>query len=191
MLAGIVFPHFITLIFFYYYSFFFQILSPIWAEFPGLYSRSLLVIHFKHSSVYIGGPHMAWHSFTELDKLWSGWSNWPAVCNCGFSLSALWCPLSVPTILLRFLLPWTWGISSWLQQSAAPAPYLGCGVAPVQSSSCRSSAVMQLSWWKGLTECGPLEKGIANNFSILALRTSWTIWKSKKIGHWKMNSPGQ
>ena len=20
------------------------------------------------------------------------------------------------------------------------------------------------SWWKGLTECGPLEKGIANNF---------------------------
>ena len=29
------------------------------------------------------------------------------------------------TILLRFLLPWTWGISSWLlQQSAATAPYL-------------------------------------------------------------------
>ena len=27
------------------------------------------------------------------------------------------------------------------------------------------------SWWRGLTECGPLEKGMANNFSILALRT--------------------
>ena len=27
------------------------------------------------------------------------------------------------------------------------------------------------SWWKGLTECGPLEKGMANHFSILALRT--------------------
>ena len=27
------------------------------------------------------------------------------------------------------------------------------------------------SWWRGLTECGPLEKGIANHFSILALRT--------------------
>ena len=25
--------------------------------------------------------------------------------------------------------------------------------------------------------------------SILALRTPWTVWKGKKIGHWKMNSP--
>ena len=33
------------------------------------------------------------------------------------------------------------------------------------------------SWWRGLTECGPLEKGIANYFSILALRTAWTVWK--------------
>ena len=27
------------------------------------------------------------------------------------------------------------------------------------------------AWWRGLTQCGPLEKGIANHFSILALRT--------------------
>ena len=27
------------------------------------------------------------------------------------------------------------------------------------------------SWWRGMTECGPLEKGMANHFSILALRT--------------------
>ena len=27
------------------------------------------------------------------------------------------------------------------------------------------------SWWRGLTECGPLEEGMANHFSILALRT--------------------
>ena len=25
-------------------------------------------------------------------------------------------------------------------------------------------------WWRCLTECGPLEKGMANHFSILALR---------------------
>ena len=37
----------------------------------------------------------------------------------------------------------------------------------------------------------PLEKGMANHFSILALRTPWTVWKGKKIGHWKMNSPGR
>ena len=48
-----------------------------------------------------------------------------------------------------------------------------------------------MAWWRGLTECGPLEKGMANHFSILALRTPWTIWKGKKIGHWKMNSPGR
>ena len=27
------------------------------------------------------------------------------------------------------------------------------------------------SWWRVLTECGPLEKGMANHFSILALKT--------------------
>ena len=32
------------------------------------------------------------------------------------------------------------------------------------------------SWWRVLTKCGPLEKGIANHFSILALRTPWTVW---------------
>ena len=41
-----------------------------------------------------------------------------------------------------------------------------------------------------LIKCGPLEKGMANHFSILAMRTAWTVWKGKKIGHWKLNSPG-
>ena len=27
------------------------------------------------------------------------------------------------------------------------------------------------SWWRVLTECGPLENGMANHFSVLALRT--------------------
>ena len=27
------------------------------------------------------------------------------------------------------------------------------------------------SWWRGLTQRGPLEKGMANHFSVLALRT--------------------
>ena len=41
-----------------------------------------------------------------------------------------------------------------------------------------------------LTKRAPPEKGMANHFSILALRTPWTVRKGKKIGHWKMNSPG-
>ena len=33
-------------------------------------------------------------------------------------------------------------------------------------------------------------KGMANHFSILALRTPWRVWKGKKMGHWMINSPG-
>ena len=43
------------------------------------------------------------------------------------------------------------------------------------------------SWWRVLTECDPLVKGMANHFSILALRTPWTVWKGKKIWHYRKN----
>ena len=36
---------------------------------------------------------------------------------------------------------------------------------------------MDGSWWRVLTKCGPLEEGMANHFSIPALRTPWTVWK--------------
>ena len=36
------------------------------------------------------------------------------------------------------------------------------------------------SWWRGQTECRPLEKGIANHFSILALRTPLNSMKRQK-----------
>ena len=78
---------------------------------------------------HLGWPHMAWLSFTELDKaVVLVWLDWLVFCDHGFSVSALWCPLAAPTILLGFLLPWALGISSrLLQQSAAAAPYLGRG----------------------------------------------------------------
>jgi len=67
----------------------------------------------------------------SLTRLWSVWSDWLVFYNYGFSVSALWCPLTTPTILLGFLLPRMRGISSQLlQQSAATAPYLGWGVSP-------------------------------------------------------------
>ena len=74
----------------------------------------------------------AWLSFIELDKaVVLVWLNWLVFCEYGFSVFALWCPLATPTVLLGFLLPWAWGISSWLlQQSAAIAPYLGQRVSP-------------------------------------------------------------
>ena len=47
------------------------------------------------------------------------------------------------------------------------------------------------SWWRVLTKRGPLEKAVTNHSSIPALRTPWTVWKGRKIGHRKMNSLGQ
>ena len=61
--------------------------------------------------VRLGWPHTTWLSFTELDKAVVLWSDWPVSCDYGFSVSALWCPLTTPTVLLGFLLPRTWGIS--------------------------------------------------------------------------------
>ena len=50
------------------------------------------------------------------------WSDFTAAA------AVLWCPLSVPTVLLGFLLPWMWDIASrLLQQSIATAPFLGVG----------------------------------------------------------------
>ena len=40
---------------------------------------------------------------------------------------------------------------------------------------------MDGSLWRVLTKRGPLEKGMANHFSIFALRTPWTVWNVKNI----------
>ena len=63
----------------------------------------------------------AWLSFIELDKaVVLVWLDWLVFCEYGFSVSALWCPLATPTILLGFLLPWMWGISSRCSSKAQP-----------------------------------------------------------------------
>ena len=38
---------------------------------------------------------------------------------------------------------------------------------------------MDRSWWRVLTKCGPLEKEMANHFSILALRTPLSMKRQK------------
>ena len=50
---------------------------------------------------------------------------------------------------------------------------------------------MDGSWWRGLTLYGPLEKEMANHFSILALRSPWRLWKGKKDRTLKDELPGQ
>ena len=80
-----------------------------------------------------------------------------------------------------------WKIQSQKTNQTGPQPcltqwnYEACCVGPQR---------MNGSWWRVLTKCGPVEKVMANNFNILALRTPWTVWKGKNIGHWNINSPG-
>jgi len=70
--------------------------------------------------IHLWWPYKPWLSFIEWDKAMVHVTGWLVVCECGFSLSALWCPLSVPTVLLGFLLLWTWGITSLLPSKAQP-----------------------------------------------------------------------
>ena len=79
----------------------------------------------------------AWLSFVELDKaVVLVWLDWLVFCDYGFNVSALWCLLAIPTVLLGYLLSWMWDISSQLlQQSADTAPYLGQGVSPYRHRS--------------------------------------------------------
>ena len=39
-------------------------------------------------------------------------------------------------------------------------------------------------WWRGLTECGPLEKGMASHVSMIALRTA----QNAPGDQWRNNS---
>ena len=81
---------------------------------------------------HLGSPHMAWLNFLELDKAVVCVIRLASCVWLWFQSSALWYPLSVLTVLLEFLLSWTWGISSQLlQQRTATVPYLGSGVAPL------------------------------------------------------------
>ena len=88
------------------------------------------------------------------------WSDWLVSCDCGFSLSALWCPLLAPTFLLGFLLPWTWVSFHSCSSKAQPplltldvgylliaaAPDLGRVISPV-GHSCASQPLSSFYIW--------------------------------------------
>ena len=50
---------------------------------------------------------------------------------------------------------------------------------------------MDGSWWRVLTKCGPLEKGIANHFSILALIRKEAKGKGEKQRYTHLNAEFQ
>ena len=67
---------------------------------------------------------------------------------------------------------------NWPNWSQGPQPcltqwhYEPCCVGPPKTDG---------SWWRVLTKHGPLEKEMANHFSILALRIPRTVWKGKIV----------
>ena len=66
----------------------------------------------------LGWPHRTWLSFIELDKAVVRVIRLASCLWLWFQCVSLWYPLSVPTISLGFLLPWTWGISSCCSSKA-------------------------------------------------------------------------
>ena len=94
-------------------------------------------------------------------------------------------PLATPTILLGFLLLWTWGISSGLlQQSAAASPYLVRGVSPhcrpswpwTWSSSSRPSCTHAATapWtWGSSSRLLPLTSGCG--VAPLSHASAWSV----------------
>ena len=121
---------------------------------------------------HLGRPHMAWLSFIELDKAVVHVIRLSSFLWLWFQCVCLLMPLATPTILLEFLLPWKWGISSrLLQQSAATAPYLGQGVSPhshpswpwiwniSSRPSCAHAATAPWTWdcivWKNILDFWP------------------------------------
>ena len=70
---------------------------------------------------HLGLPRGHGLSFIELNKaVVVVWLDWLFFCEYGFSVSALWCLLATPTVLLGFLLPWAWGISSDCSSKVQP-----------------------------------------------------------------------
>ena len=125
-----------------------------------------------------------------------GWDDWMASLTqwtCVWAWSGSWWWTGRPGVLqsmglLRAGHNWAtklnWNEPNWShgsQPCLTQRNYEPCGGGPPKTDR---------SCWRVLTKCGPLQKGMANHFSILALRIPWTVWKGKKMGHCKMNSPG-
>ena len=108
-------------------------------------------------------------------------------------------PLTNPTVLLGFLLPWKWGISSWLlQQSADAPPYLGQGVPANSHPSWPwtwSSSFQPSCYFRGLECKSRKSRNAWSNRQIWSWSTEWSRSKSNRVlprehtGHSKYSLP--
>ena len=78
-----------------------------WSGLPFLFPVDHILSGFSTMTCPSWVAPQAWLGFNELDKaVVLVWLDWLVFCEYGFSVSALWCPLATPTILLEFFLPW-------------------------------------------------------------------------------------
>ena len=78
---------------------------------PQFKSISFLVLSLLYcptlTSIHDHGNHLTrWTFVGKVMSLLFNMLSW-LVCDYCFNVSALWCPLTTPTVLLGFLLPWT------------------------------------------------------------------------------------
>ena len=137
------------------------------------------------------------HSNTVLSQcLWGPWvlvptrfvwALWASLARMGFDSK---CEFAPPTILLGLLLcPWVWCISSQTLQcppSYWDFSYLGHGVS-IQGCFSEMQAPLLTLDVRNVLLAAPVLRSCHSLLQCCAA----VVWKGKKIGHWKMNSPGQ
>ena len=97
-----------------------------------------------------------------LSCVWLFVTAWTVAPQASLSISSSWSFLKLMSIKPN----WSHGSQPCLTQWN----YEPCCVGPPK---------MDGSWWRVLTICGPLERGVANHFCILASRTPWTVGNTK------------
>ena len=132
-------------------------------------------------------PH-AWLSFTELDTAVVLWSDWLVFYDCGFCLSALWCPLSaycLPGLSLTLDMGYLFG--TWGYSGISPAKCSCCSLpwtralisfrtlwdfhgASLMAQRLQRLPAMRETWVRSLGWEDPLEKEMATHSSIPAWR---------------------
>ena len=109
---------------------------------------------------------------------------WPKYWSFNFSINSFQLPMNIqdwfPLGLIDLISLQSKGLSRVFSNSTiwsygsqpcvTPWSYEACRARPPETDG---------SWWRVLTKRGPLEKGMANRFSMLVLRTPWTVWKGK------------
>ena len=125
---------------------------------------------------------------------------WPKYCSFSFSIS----PSNEHTGLISFRMDWLdllavqGTLKSLLQHHSSKASILWRSAfftVQISHPYVTTGKTIALTRWTFVGKVMSLLLNMLSRlvitFSILALRTPWTVWRGKMIGYWKRNSSGQ